>query len=54
MDSLHLSLGQKEPTSKKPYASPRLVDLGAIEELSLAGSGAIMEGPGSTNPKKKP
>ncbi len=54
MDSLHPSPSQQEPAVKKPYSSPKLVDLGAIEELSLAGSGAVAEGPGSTNKKRKP
>jgi hypothetical protein len=53
MDSLHSSPAEKD-AAKKPYSSPKLLDLGAIEELSLAGSGAQMEGPGSTNVKKKP
>ena len=39
---------------KRPYSSPRLVDLGAIEELSLAGSGALVEGMSSPDKKRKP
>lgn len=54
MDSLHTSPFHHEPSVKKPYSSPRLVDLGAIEELSLAGSGTQAEGPGSMNVKRKP
>jgi hypothetical protein len=54
MDSLHSSPTQDESAPKKPYTSPKLVDLGAVEELSRAGSGTVTEGPGSTNRRRKP
>ncbi len=54
MDSIHSSPSREEHATKKPYAAPRLVDLGAIQELSLAGSGTQSEGPGSMNVKRKP
>jgi hypothetical protein len=53
MDSIHTSPSQEEQ-AKKPYSAPQLVDLGAVEELSMAGAGSQTEGPGSTNRKKKP
>jgi len=54
MNPLHSSSPEREPAPKKPYSAPKLADLGAIEELSLAGSGAIAEGHGSTNLKRHP
>jgi hypothetical protein len=51
----HRSLpSQEEQAAKKAYSTPRLVDLGAVEELSLAGTGSVAEGPGSKNSKKHP
>jgi hypothetical protein len=54
MDSPRSSPSQKEPAAKKPYSAPKLTDLGAIEKLSMAGSGAQAEGMGSTNVKRHP
>jgi hypothetical protein len=54
MNPLRSLPSQKEEAVKKVYSTPALVDLGTVEELSLAGTGSIKEGPGSMNPKKKP
>jgi hypothetical protein len=54
MDSLHSSPTQNESAPKKPYTSPKLLDLGAVEELSMAGSGMLTEGQHSTDKKRKP
>jgi len=52
MDSLH-SLPSRDQLAKRPYSTPTVVDLGAVEQLSLAGAAGSAEGPGSKNVKKK-
>jgi hypothetical protein len=54
MDSLRSLPSQREQAAKKAYSTPTLIDLGAVEELSLAGTGSVKEGPGSTNRKRHP
>jgi hypothetical protein len=53
MDSVPSLPPQKERATKRAYSTPVLVDLGTVEELSLAGVGSVAEGPSSMNPKKK-
>lgn len=54
MDSMRSLPSQTEHPAKKVYSTPTLVDLGAVEQLSLAGTGAVVEGPGSTNRLRRP
>jgi hypothetical protein len=55
MDSHGSVPAHEEQTAKKPYSTPQLVDLGAIGQLSLGGSGIIRENmPGGPNRMKHP
>jgi hypothetical protein len=54
MDSLRSLPSQEERAAKKAYSTPTLVDLGSVEELSLAGTGSLTEGQHSTDVKRHP
>jgi hypothetical protein len=54
MDSHGASPRREEPVAKKAYSTPQLIDLGAIEQLSLGGSGIVMENAAMTNKMKHP
>jgi hypothetical protein len=55
MDSRGSSPVPGEQAAKKAYSAPQLTDLGAIEQLALGGSGAMMENmPGGPNMTKRP
>lgn len=55
MDSKISSPLPAKPTAKAAYSSPRLEDLGAIEEIALGGIGSMAETmPGGPNRMKHP
>ena len=54
MDFQSSSPKQAEEAKKKVYSAPQVTDLGAIEQLSLGGSGPVMEGMQMTNRMKRP
>jgi hypothetical protein len=43
MDSKTSSPLPAQPTAKTAYSSPRLEDLGSIEEIALGGAGSMAE-----------
>ncbi len=54
MDSRGSSPLHVEQVAKKAYSTPQVMDLGAIGQLSLGGSGLIMENAAMTNMMKRP
>jgi hypothetical protein len=54
MDSSRPTPAPEPLSSKKPYSTPELTDLGAIEQLALGGSGPVSEGRQMVNRMKKP
>ena len=55
MDSKTSSPLPAQPTAKTAYSSPKLEDLGAIEEIALGGMGSMAETrPGGPNRDEAP
>lgn len=44
MDSKVSLPSRGQPAAKRTYSSPRLEDIGAIEQIALGGTGSVMEG----------
>jgi len=46
--------GSSKVSTKKNYSSPTLVEFGPIQQISLGGSGSVMENMAMTNLMKHP
>jgi hypothetical protein len=44
----------QQPAAKKVYSAPKLVDIGAIEQIALGGVGSVRENAAMTNKMKHP
>jgi hypothetical protein len=48
------SRSAEEPAAKRAYSAPILTEFGTVARLVGAGAGTLIEGPNSTNSKRKP